>query len=149
MSFRNGLVLSAGLVFLVFLVACGSGSNPATPPPSGGFSVTNLNGTYVFSTSGTDASGAPIMIVGAFTACGCSGATISGGAFSFNDGTIGGASNQAITGGSYTLTQDGRGQAQLSNSSGLGKITLDFVLSSSSGGSVAEYDANGTGSGTL
>ena len=149
MSLRKGLVLSAAVLSLVFLFSCGSSPNPATPPPSGGFSASNLNGTYVFSTSGTDVNGAPIMMVGAFTACGCSGGTISGGAFSFDDGSNGNGSNQAITGGIYSVTQDGRGQAHLNNSSGLGNITLDFVLSSSSGGSVAEYDTNGTGSGTL
>jgi hypothetical protein len=148
MSFRNRLFLLVALFSLAFLAGCSS-SNKATPPPSGGFSDTSLNGTYVFSTSGTDALGAPIFIAGAFTACGCSAGTISGGALSYGDGNLGVVSNQAITGGSYKITVDGRGQATLDNGSTLGNVGLDFVLASSSGGLVTEYDAHGTGSGTL
>jgi hypothetical protein len=148
MSFRNRLVLPVILSALAVLAGCSS-SSKAVPPPSGAFSNTNLNGTYVFSTSGTDQAGASIFISGAFTACGCSAGTISGGTLSFGDGTIGAVSNQPITAGVYKVSVDGRGQAKLQNGSALGPVTLDFVLSSNTGGSVTEYDTNGTGSGTL
>ena len=69
MSFRNRLVLPVILSALAVLAGCSS-SSKAVPPPSGAFSNTNLNGTYVFSTSGTDQAGASIFISGAFTACG-------------------------------------------------------------------------------
>lgn len=150
MSLRSRIILPVILTAFGILAGCGGSSKPIpTPPPSGGFTASNLNGTYIFSTSGTDTNGTPIMIVGAFTACGCTGGTISGGAISFDDGSTGVVSNQPITGGTYSVTQDGRGQARLLNSSSLGTITLDFVLESSSGGSVTEFDGNGSGSGSL
>jgi len=149
MQLRNRVALPIALSTLLFLVGCGSSSNKVTPPPGGGFDNTNMNGTYVFSTLGTDSGGYPISIAGAFTACGCSGGTISGGTFTFNDGQVGVVSAQTISGGSYNVTADGRGQAHLSNSTILGTVTLDFVLASTNGGSVTEYDTNGTGSGTL
>ena len=148
MSLCNRLVFPVILSALAVLAGCGSNTK-VVPPPTGGFSNTNLNGTYVFSTSGTDAAGTSIFIAGAFTACGCSAGTISGGTLSYGDGTLGVVSSQTITGGSYKVTVDGRGQAKLLNSSSLGNVSLDFVLSSNSGGTVTEYDANGTGSGTL
>jgi hypothetical protein len=154
MSLRDRLVLPRFVLpiivaALAVLVGCGS-NNSATPPPGGGFTNSNLSGTYVFSTAGTDSNGAGIFITGAFTACGCSAGTISsGGALSYGDGTVGVASNQVISGGTYKITVDGRGTAQLLTSSSLGNIGLDFVLASNNGGSVTEFDSNGTGSGTL
>jgi hypothetical protein len=50
---------------------------------------------------------------------------------------------QPITGGSYTVTADGRGQIKLA------LFTLDFVLASSAHGLVTEFDGNGSGSGTI
>jgi hypothetical protein len=150
MSLSNRVVLPIIAVFaLALLVACGSSSNKVTPPPTGGFTYSNLSGTYVFSTQGTDSTGAPITIMGAFTACGCSGETISGGTFSFFDPAVGGGSAQAISSGSYKITADGRGQVALPNGTALGSITLDFVLNSTAGGAVSEYDSQGTGSGMI
>ena len=56
MSLCNRAVLGFMVVLaLSFLVGCGSSSpNNSVPPPSGGFSNTNLNGTYTFSISGAD-----------------------------------------------------------------------------------------------
>jgi len=149
MLLQNRIVLPVIFSTLALLAGCGNSVNNATPPPSGGFSASSLKGTYVFSTSGSDSSanGFPIQLTGAFTSSGSG--SISGGAFSIASGSLGTASNQAITGGSYTVTSDGRGQVTLQNSSGLGPISLDFVLSSSSGGLVTEFDNNGSGSGTL
>src|SRR4029077_4417160 len=71
---------------LAALSACGSGGshiNP-TPPPTGGFSPASLNGTYVFSTLGSDAvNGSLLAIVGTFTANGSGG--ITGGTVDMND----------------------------------------------------------------
>jgi len=148
MWLQNRFVLPVIFSALALLAGCGNGVNHATPPPSGGFSVSSLKGTYVFSTSGTDSlNGFPIQITGAFTSSGSG--TITGGAFSIASATLGVASNQAITGGSYTVTSDGRGQVSLQNSSGLGAISLDFVLASTGNGLVTEFDNNGSGSGTL
>jgi hypothetical protein len=151
MSFCNRVVLPIfAAVSLAFLVACSSSNNSATPPPTGGFTYSNLNGTYVFSTLGTDpSSGETMTIAGAFTACGCSQTTISGGTFDYLDPSVALQTGNAISSGSYSITPDGRGQITLANTSTLGTIHLDFVLNSTSGGLVSEYDTFGSGSGTL
>jgi hypothetical protein len=147
MSVRSTIALLLALSTLSLLVGCGSSSTKAVAPPGGGFSNSNLNGTYVFSTSGVDStSGVFLTLVGDFVANGSGG--ITGGAFDFASvGTGVMSPNNAITGGSYRITVDGRGQATL-NSSG-GPVTLDFVLTSNSHGLVTEFDGSGTGSGTL
>ena len=153
MSVRNGFVLLITLSALTFLVACGGGSGPATAvaPPTGGFSKSNLNGPYVFSISGTDSAGAPLAAVGTFTANG-SGGINSGGVVDINDSEFTApAPNLTISGGSYSVGVDGRGQATLNvtNSPFNSSLVLDFVLSSSSHGLVIEFDGNASGSGTL
>ncbi|MGA8436893.1 MAG: hypothetical protein WB762_08310 [Candidatus Sulfotelmatobacter sp.] len=158
MSPRNAIVLLLALSTVLFLAACGgNGSSPATPvaPPSGAFSNSNLNGTYVFSISGTDQSnGAPYAMVGTFTANGSGGngkGGITAGTFDLNDAVSGTAAGASITSGStYSVGQDGRGEAMIAtNISGLSNITFDFVLSSSSHGLITEFDSFGSGSGTL
>ena len=86
MSSANRLVLPAILSAFAVLAACGSGSGFTQPvaPPTGSFSNSNLNGTYVFSVSGTDnINGAPYAIVGSFTADGNGG--ITSGTLDMND----------------------------------------------------------------
>jgi hypothetical protein len=141
------------LAALAVLMACSS-TNKAAPPPTGGFSNTNLSGTYVFSTAGLDSDlDQPgfLTMVGTFTACGCAGGTISSGVVDVSDPNFTAPVPQlAITGGSYSVGVDGRGTAKLSAATPFGpSITLDFVLSSSTGGLVTEFDSNGSGSGTL
>ncbi len=90
MSLRNRLVLPVILSAIAVLVGCGSGSSFTTPvpPPGGSFSNSNLNGTYVFSVSGTDTTGAPYAMVGTFTANGSGGngeGGITGGTLDLND----------------------------------------------------------------
>jgi hypothetical protein len=136
---------------LAVLAACGSGgshTNP-TPPPTGGFTPASLNGTYVFSTSGVDASGNSLVMVGTFAANGSGG--ITGGTVDMSDPAFSPATVKvSITGGKYSLTADGRGQASLSaNTPFANSIGVDLVLVSSSHGSIAEFDGNGTGGGTL
>jgi hypothetical protein len=142
------------LATLAVLAGCSS-TNNATPPPTGGFSDTNLSGTYVFSTAGSDAvNGFFLTMAGTFTACGCSGGTISAGVVDMNDpGFSAPVVQLAITGGTYSVGVDGRGTATLTTASATpfstSKIVLDFVLTSSAGGLVTEFDNNGSGSGTL
>jgi len=141
------------LATLAVLAGCSS-THKAAPPPTGGFSDTNLSGTYVFSTAGLDSDLAQpgfLTMVGTFTACGCTAGTISAGVVDMNDPNFTAPVVQlAITGGSYSVGIDGRGKAKLSAATPFGSsITLDFVLSSSAGGLVTEYDSNGSGSGTL
>ncbi|MGA8619576.1 MAG: hypothetical protein WB660_13800 [Candidatus Sulfotelmatobacter sp.] len=158
MSVRNSIVLLLALLALTFLVACGGSSSPApVAPPSGGFSASNLNGTYVFSSTGADSSGAFLTMVGSLSA---------NGSGSISSGTVdiwgldAEASAQPITAGSYKITSDGRGQILFNtnvttiNSSGAPTttgipFTLDFVLISNAHGFVTEFDSNGTGSGTI
>jgi hypothetical protein len=156
MSVRNGIVLLLALSALLFLGACGSNSvtNPVAPP-SGNFSNSNLNGTYVFSVSGVDSNGAPYAIVGTITANGSGG--ITGGTFDINDEDTtefgnGPIANIAINNnGTYHVNVDGRGLITFGTSSiqNFPNLTLDFVLSSSSGGLVTEFDAFASGSGTI
>lgn len=143
------------LATLAVLMGCNS-TNKAAPPPTGGFSDTDLSGTYVFSTAGSDSvNGFFLTMVGTFTACGCTGGTISaGGSVVLNDPSFGltaPAAPLTITGGSYKVGVDGRGTATLDVATPFGtpNIVLDFVLSSTQGGLVTEFDNNGSGSGTL
>lgn len=147
MSVRKGIAPLLALSALTFLAACG-GSSPvhSVPPPSGAFTNSNLNGTYVFSTAGVDTNGYFTTIVGSFTAQ--SGA-ISGGSLDLvsADPTVLVNPNVPITSSTYRITSDGRGQTTLNTA--IGTIGLDFVLTSTTHGLVTEFDANGTGSGTI
>lgn len=159
MSLQKSLALLSLLSVLAVLAGCSNGNgvtNPV-PPPSGGFSKSNLNGTYVFSISGTDqGNGAPYAIVGTFTANG--NGSITGGtldlndaAFASNSPVINPVANSPISGSSsYNVGVDGRGQAKLvTNTPFSSPIVLDFVLQDSSHGLVTEFDGNGSGSGTI
>jgi hypothetical protein len=156
MSARNGIVLLLALSTLTLLVGCGSSNNSnVVPPPSGSFSASDLNGTYVFSVSGTDADDAPYALVGAFTANGKGGSGgITGGTIDITDPEEGvdPQPDLAISGGSYSVGADGRGQMTITtnpaNFFGT-NLTFDFVLSSSSHGLIIEFDGNASGSGTI
>jgi hypothetical protein len=161
MSARKGFVLLVALSALTFLIACGSnnGVTSATAPPSGSFSNSNLNGTYVFEVSGIDSSGAAYTLGGTLTANGSGGngtGTVSGGTIDINDINTtefpnGPIAEATINNNSqYTISVDGRGQITIgTNVSGLGNLTFDLVLSSSSHGLITEFDTFGTASGTI
>jgi hypothetical protein len=155
MSLCNRFVFVLALLSLAFLAGCGSSTPSAVAPPTGGFSNSNLSGTYVFSITGTDVNGAPYAMVGSFAANGSGG--ITGGTVDINDLVFTTTSpvtapiaNAAISSSSgYKVGVDGRGTATLGTSTPFGTIGLDFVLSTSSHGLVSEMDNNGTGSGTI
>jgi hypothetical protein len=157
MSLRNGIGLLFSLSALALLIACGGSSPPtAVAPPSGGFSNSNLSGTYVFSVSGVDVNGAAFAIVGTLVANGSGGngkGGITGGSIDINDEEFSPpVAAVAINGNSYyTVGVDGRGTATIgtASSTGFGNITLDFVLTSSTHGLITEFDGNASGSGTL
>jgi hypothetical protein len=153
MSLRNRLFLSLALPALAFLVGCGGSSNHPVPPPTGGFSNSNLKGTYVFTANGFDAlnngvtSGNFLIMAGTLNADGSGG--IASGNLEINS-TETGLISVPITGGSYSISSDGRGIASLTANTGLpNKTRLDFVLTSNNHGLVTEFDGNGGGSGTL
>ncbi len=107
--------------------ACGGGgSNVTPPPPTGNFSAANLNGQYAFVTSGEvftpgSISATPLSRTGSFTADGQG--HITGGVEDVNAaGTVNNAIS--ITGGSYTISADGRGTLSLS----FGSNTLQFGI---------------------
>jgi hypothetical protein len=156
MSVRKGFVLLVALSAFAFLIACG-GNGPApanpTPPPTGGFSNANLNGTYVFSIAGQDVNGASLAIAGTLIANGSG--TITGGTIDINDAefTSGSAPGLKLGSSSYNITVDGRGQTKINLPNnpfgGNSPFTFDFVLQDNSHGYISEFDQNGTGSGTL
>jgi hypothetical protein len=148
---------------LFFLSACGGGSNnAATAPPSGGFSTSSLSGSYVFSFSGTDISSSNLAASASFFAVAgvltASSGNLSG-TIDVNDPELEAALGlpiqplvgQALTGGAYKITADGRGNGtiQISVSGTTVQLGIDFVLTSSSHGLITRFDNNGTGSGTL
>ncbi|HEY6763655.1 MAG TPA: hypothetical protein VI386_02700 [Candidatus Sulfotelmatobacter sp.] len=146
---RRAILLFASICLAGLLAGCGSSSNKATPPPSGGFSASNLSGTYVFSSTGLDVNGAPTSVAGSFSANGSG--TITGGTIDINDVAFTSpVVGQGISGGTYTVTADGRGQAKLTVLTPFGRsLVLDFVLTSNSHGLIAQFDGNATGSGSL
>jgi len=154
MLLRNRVVLPIVLFALAVLAGCGSSNSapPPTPPPGGSFSNSDLSGTYVFSTSGSDVNGFFFTMAGTIVANGNGG--ITGGTIDINDSDtqvspLIQSFGQAISGSSaYYVGVDGRGQIKLLNTL-LGTITFDFVLSSKAGGMITEFDNNGTGSGSL
>src|ERR1700733_4674938 len=110
---RNGFVLLLALFGLTFLLACGGSSSSTTAAHSGSnFGTSSLNGTYVFSSTGLDSSTAPLflMMVGTLTANGSG--SIRGGTVGLIGVKVGVSSPaaQPITGGSYSVGTDGRGQ---------------------------------------
>jgi hypothetical protein len=146
MSVRNAIVLLLALSTLALLVACGGYSAPkVVPPPSGSFSNSSLNGTYVFSAAGTDFTVTPpafFAIAGTIVANGSG--SLTGGSFDFIEPGLGVSPGNSVSGGTYLLTADGRGTATLP-----GNLGVDFVLTSASHGLITRFDNSGTGSGTL
>lgn len=150
---RHQFVLPVILAALAVLPGCGGGGNnttKGTPPPTGSFSNSNLNGTYVFSVAGTDSGGNYMATVGTFTADGKG--NISGGTLDFNDNATGPSPNQAVTGGNYFVGVDGRPSSAIGlltlKTSG-GNFSFDYVLTSSQHGLMTEFDSFGSASGSL
>jgi hypothetical protein len=130
---RKILLTLISFVGLSALVACGGGTSsntPVPPPPSGGnnasFSNASLTGRYVFSVSGFNSNrNLSYTTVGVFTADGAG--NISSGARDTVDDTGGQTLGESITG-TYSVNQDGRGQAVLNGSSG--QVIYRFVMQS-------------------
>lgn len=139
------LMALSAIASALFISSCGSSSSLAKPNNQG-YSNSNLSGTYVFSSSGVDATNVAFLAaVGTVTADG--NGNITGGMIDINGFSLSGPISTAITSGTYSVSSDGRGKATIQFSGG--PATFDFVLTSSAGGLVTEFDGNGTGSGTL
>ncbi|HZZ16063.1 MAG TPA: hypothetical protein VFE08_08905 [Candidatus Sulfotelmatobacter sp.] len=153
MSVRQGIAPLLAIAALLFAAGCSSNGNTITnpvPPSSGSFNNGTLNGTYVFSVSGTDNLGFAFAAVGTLTANGSG--IITGGSLDINNsGSTTPIANALISGSStYNVQVDGRGVATLKVTTPFANtLILDFVLASKSHGFVTEFDAFGSGSGTL
>jgi hypothetical protein len=129
---RKILLTLFSVVALAALVACGGSSNNTpipTPPETGnnaGFSNSSLKGTYVFAANGVTSKNS-YATVGTFTADGA-GNISAGTRDTVNDGG-GQTQGESITG-TYSVNQDGRGQAVLNGSSG--QVIYRFVMQSPS-----------------
>jgi hypothetical protein len=129
-------------VFVLILAGCGGGASLSFPPPQGSFTNANLNGSFAFSYSGSDARGF-LAVAGSFQADGAG--HITSGMQDINSG-FGIATNAAITG-TYVVRADGRGTANLTSPAG--NSTIDFVIVSGGHALVTRFDANAAGSGTI
>jgi hypothetical protein len=146
---RKIVLTLISVVALAALVACGGGSSrtPVPVAPSGGnnagFSNASLTGSYVFSANGITNKN-NFAVAGVFIADGAGNIT-SGTRDTVNDGG-GQTLAEAITG-SYSVNQDGRGQAVLNGFSG--QVIYRFVLQSSSTGKLFEISNTADATGRL
>lgn len=130
-------------LLLIILIGCGTGTNITTPAKEG-FANSNLNGTYSFTATGTNAGGF-FSFAGSFQANGSG--TITGGSLDINSpGTLANPVNTTISG-TYTVNLDGRTVARLVTS--LGNFTLEFVLLSNTSGLAIRFDNNASASGNV
>jgi hypothetical protein len=147
---RKILLTFGSILALLALVACGGGSSSSTPVPSGpsggnnaGYSNASLTGNYVFSANGVT-SNASFATVGVFAADGAGNIT-SGIRDTVNDGG-GQILGEAISG-TYSVNQDGRGQAVLNGSSG--QVIYRFTLQSSAAGKLFQISNTADATGRL
>jgi len=151
MSLAQRIISPLAIVSLALLVACGN--NGAPNPNKNGYTVSDLNGTYVFSFSGTDVNFSTstesfFAITGTITADGKG--NITGGTVDINDANLGGAgvfTAQAVSANPYTINTDGTGTLKLATPQGT--FIANFVLTSDSHGLIMRFDNGGSGSGTL
>ena len=154
----NGFVLLMTIIVTIALTGCGGSSNQPLPPPGGGFSNSNLNGTYVVSFSGYDIGngyGSFFSVLGNITANGTG--DITGGTVDINDPSLGSALGTSYvftklsTSGTYNITADGRGTGSISLNINGATVAfgLDFVMTSTSHGLISRFDQSGSGSGSI
>ena len=155
----NRLMTALVAAAALWTEACGGGGatiNP--PPPTGKYSLASLNGTYAFVTTGEAitsgaASATPFSRTGSFTADGAGGVKAGGIYDVVNDGGFN--TTVVITGGSYTVSADGRGTLTFNITSSGAPATINFaiVLTSTSGGLMMDETFSGnhasTGSGNF
>jgi hypothetical protein len=141
------LLFALSVVAVLWSAACnGGGSTIQPPPPTGKYSVSSLNGTYAFTTSGEVCAGcnfvtvpaAPLARVGSFIADGKGG--ITGGIYDVV--TQGGASSTVSinSNSSYTVNADGRGTLTFNVASGGAPTSINFgiVLTSTADGLIID-----------
>jgi hypothetical protein len=144
---RLVLILAAG--FAAISAACGGGGGSSTPPPTptGNFSNSSLKGSYAYMMVGTDAlnnPGAPLARVGSFNADGNGNITAA-----LEDVMDNGTATQNVqfTGGSYSISANGKGTLTLLSAAG--GLQLTIALNSSTTGVMIQTDLNDTSSGSF
>jgi len=146
------LLSFATALFAVVSAGCGGGNTvvgPPPPPATGNFSNASLKGQYAFSMSGTELCGPKPGIstffarAGSFTADGSG--HITGGVEDVNVCTR--VSTLQFTSSTYSISANGRGTLNLTNSTGTTSYSL--TLTSPIQGFVAQTDSNATASGSL
>ena len=137
MKTMNRLALFLSLAAALFTASCGgSGSVVTPPPPVGGFTAGSLKGQYVFSMSGTDtASGAFFARIGVFAADGNGNITM--GVEDVNT-PENGPQTIAYTASTYSIQADGRGNVNLTNSTGT--LSFSITLLSPTQGLIVQTD---------
>lgn len=143
------LLFASSVVAVLWSAACNGGSTIQPPPPTGKYSVSSLNGTYAFTTSGEVCAGCsvaamPLARVGSFMADGKGG--ITGGIYDVV--TQGGASSTVSinSNSSYTVNADGRGTLTFNIASGGAPTSINFavVLTSTADGLIIDETSNST-----
>jgi hypothetical protein len=158
MLLKNTIPILLVAAWFTGLAGCASSSNQPSAPPSGAFNDSNLNGTYVFSFAGDDATSgfeSQFAIAGTLTANGDG--SFTAGTIDVDDPALGSALNTSYTqnrlpaSGNYNITPDGRGTGSVSVTINGVQVQfgLDFVLTSDSHGLISRFDGNGSGSGTI
>ncbi len=138
MRLTHAILLTLGILSLLFAAGCG-GSSVVLPPPLGNYSVASLNGSYVYQVHGTSNLG-PYREVGVFASDAAG--HITGGS---DDFTAGGLVSKNITG-TYSVGSDGTGFLTI-NPTAIGQITFAITLASSSKVYLMEADTFADGAG--
>ena len=140
---KHFLLSLAAAITLITIAGCGGGNSVNFPPPQGGFTNANLNGSFAFSYTGSDAGGF-LAVAGSFVADGAG--HITSGTQDINSEAA--VSPNVAVSGTYLVRADGRGTITL-NSSAAGNSTLDFVIVAGGHALVTRFDNRATGSGTI
>jgi hypothetical protein len=126
----------------IVLTGCGGSGGTIAGPINGPFGNSSLTGTFALSFSGVNTSGF-LAVAGSIQANGSG--TITGGVADINSGT-GVFTNLPVTG-TYTVHNNGQGNAALNTSAGT--FDIDFVMVSTQRALVIRFDNNSTASGSL
>jgi len=141
-SAKKHFLVSLAAITLIAIAGCGGGGSINFPPPQGGFTNANLNGSFAFSYIGSDAGGF-LAVAGSFVADGAG--HITSGTQDINSGAA--VNTNVAVNGTYVVRADGRGTITLN--SGAGTSTLNFVLVAGGHALVTRFDNRATGSGTI
>jgi hypothetical protein len=144
--------LPVAVLSALWAAACsGGGSAPPPPPQVGQFSNASLNGLYAFSMSGVEVGTSGGLASNFFTRAGSFSANGAGGITTGVEDVnlVTGAQRIPFTGGSYSISADGRGTLSLINSTGT--LQFSITLTGTNGGLIIATppDGSSTASGSF